>query len=179
MGGAVLVSLKSPQWVQVPGGPILSFRPILWELLILRNFSHWKFNNVLKNQTFSKHQISLKHIYFVKVCYNTCSADTGHTSRVVVNIFGGYNLSFFGNVYFSSVNLTKFSYLWEKNWTNFLYHKIGKKKDTLIVIIGIPTKWSLAWSIEGIWELGLMMHKYVISHKSFSCSNRSYYHLDL
>jgi hypothetical protein len=32
-GGAVLVSLKSPQWVQVPGGSVLSFRPILWELL--------------------------------------------------------------------------------------------------------------------------------------------------
>jgi hypothetical protein len=31
--GAVLVSLTSPQWVQVQWGSVLSFRPILWELL--------------------------------------------------------------------------------------------------------------------------------------------------
>jgi len=64
----------------------------------------------------------------VKVCYNTCSADIGHTSRVVVNIFGGYNLSFFGNIYFSSVKLTKISY-YEKKLNKFLIaQNWGKKR---------------------------------------------------
>jgi len=37
-GGAVLVSLKSPEWVQVQQGSVLSFRPILWELLDFEEF---------------------------------------------------------------------------------------------------------------------------------------------
>ncbi len=92
-GGVVLVSLKSPH--KCNEDQSLSFRPILWELLDFEEF------------------FSL-NMYFVKVCYNMCSADTRHTSRVVVNTFGGYNLSFFENVCFSRVKLTKISYLWEK-----------------------------------------------------------------